>query len=62
MNPFKSYAFTWWQIGILKLALLAMGCAIGAYWHEFFGSIMTVLIVIAVASSIYMVYVTLRQQ
>jgi hypothetical protein len=33
---FKSYIFTWWQIGIFKLALLAIGIAIGSYWHIFF--------------------------
>ena len=62
MNPFKSYSFTWWQIGVFKLAMLAIGCAIGAYWHEFFGSILTVLIVIAVVTSIYIMYVSMKQK
>ena len=62
MNPFKSYTFTWWQIGVFKLAMLAIGCAIGAYWHEFFGSILTVLIVIAVVASIHVIYVAMKQQ
>ena len=61
MNPFKSYTLTWWQIGIFKVALLAFGVAVGAYWHELFASSLTFLLVIAVVASAYIAYVTLRQ-
>ena len=61
LNPFKSYTFTWWQVGIFKLALLALGAAVGAYWHEFFGANLTALIIIAAIASAYMVYVSLKR-
>jgi len=61
MKLFKSYTLTWWQIGILKLALLAAGTAIGAYWHGFFGANLMALVVIAVVASAYVAYVTLKR-
>lgn len=62
MNLFKSYSLTWWQMGILKLALLAMGAVIGAYWHEFFGANLVLLVVIAAIAGAYIMYATLKQQ
>ena len=62
MNPFKSYMLTWWQIGIFKLALLAIGVAIGAWWNEFFGFYLLPLIVVAVVASAYIMIVSLKQQ
>ena len=58
---FKSITYTWWQIGIFKLALLAIGIAIGAYWYEFFKSYYIVLILIAVFASVYIVWISLNQ-
>jgi hypothetical protein len=59
---FKSYTFTWWQIGIFKLALLAIGVAIGAYWSAFFKNYLALLIIIGVISSAYIIFISLRQQ
>ncbi|AEH61162.1 ribosomal protein L22 [Methanosalsum zhilinae DSM 4017] len=61
MQLFKSYTFTWWQIGIFKLALLAIGIAIGAYWNEIFSDYLIALIVIAVITNAYIIYVSLKQ-
>jgi len=61
LNPFKSYTFSWWQIGIFKLALLAFGAAVGAYWHGFFRANLTALIVIAIVASVYIVCISLKQ-
>jgi len=62
MNPFKSYTLTWWQIGIFKLALLAIGVAIGVHWHNILAGSLVVLIVIAVVASGYTMYVVLKQR
>ena len=62
MNPFKSYTFTWWQIGILKFALLFLGIAIGAHWYEFFSEYITLLIILAAITSFYMAYISFQQQ
>jgi len=62
MDLFKNYTFTWWQIGIFKLALLSLGVAIGAYWSEFWSSYLIALIVIAVVASAYIMYTSLKQR
>ena len=61
MKLFKSYTFTWWQIGIFKLALLAIGAAIGAYWYGFFGDYLAILIVVAVIAGAYIAYAAFNQ-
>lgn len=61
MQLFKSYTFTWWQMGIFKLALLSMGVAIGAYWNELFRGYSIALIVIALIMSAYIAYISLKQ-
>ena len=61
MNLFKSYTFTWWQIGILKLALLSLGAVIGAYWHDFVGANLTAFIIIAIIASIIIMFIALKQ-
>ncbi len=60
MKFFKSYTFTWWQIGIFKLALLAGGVAAGAYWYKFFGANLAILVIIAVITGAYTMYVALK--
>jgi len=61
MKIFKSYTFTWWQMGIFKLALLAVGVAIGSYWFNFFETYLTALIVIAIVTGGYTIYISLKQ-
>ncbi len=61
MQLFQSYTFTWWQIGIFKLALISIGVAIGAYWNDFFIRYLIALIVIAVITSAYIAYISLKQ-
>lgn len=53
----KQYTFTWWQVGILKLALFCIGAALGAYWNTFFKSIMTFLLIIAGIAGIYILFI-----
>ncbi|MDP2650241.1 MAG: hypothetical protein Q8P16_01625 [bacterium] len=61
MNIFKSYTYTWWQIGIFKLALLSIGALAGAYWHEFFLDKKAIFIAIAIIASAYIMYVSLKK-
>lgn len=61
MTLFKSYTFTWWQLGIFKLALLAFGVAAGAYWHEFFAAYLGALLFVAIAAALYTWYIALSQ-
>jgi len=61
MNIFKNYTFSWWQVGIFKLSVLAFGVSIGAYWSSFFSQYITLLIVIAVVSGLYIGYISLKK-
>jgi len=62
MSIFKDYMFSWWQVGIFKLALLSFGVAIGAYWHEVFSTHFTLLLVMGIALGIYLTFVSLGQR
>jgi hypothetical protein len=61
MNVFKTFTLTWWQAGLFKLGLLSLGIAAGAYWHEFFGRYLAVLMIMAAASLACVTYVWRKQ-
>lgn len=61
MQPFRSYTFTWLEIGIFKVAMLAIGLALGAYFHEIVQAYIIGVIVIAIVASAYVGYIGLRQ-
>jgi hypothetical protein len=61
MNIFKTFKLKWWQAGVFKLAMLAIGIAIGTYWHDVFGAYLLILITVAVVSLAYITYVWWRQ-
>jgi hypothetical protein len=61
MNLFKTYSYTWKQIGVFKVALLAIGILIGSYAHEFFNSNMIFVAVIALLATTYIMYVSFKQ-
>ena len=60
MNIFKNYTFSWKQMGIVKLSLLSIGALAGAYWHEFLIANMTIVMIVAVVSTAYTLYVSLK--
>ena len=62
MTIFRSYTFSWWQVGIFKLALLSIGAIIGSYWNEFFASNMTVVVIVAIIAGLYSGYITITQK
>ncbi len=61
MNIFSNSTFTWWQVGLFKLSVLTFGVAVGAYWSEVFSQYLTALLVVAVASGLYVAYVYFKQ-
>ena len=42
--------------------MLALGIAIGTYWHDFFAGYLLILIVVAAVSLAYVTYVWWKQQ
>jgi hypothetical protein len=61
MNLFRSYTFSWWQMGIIKLTLLAIGVSIGVQWESFFEMYHVFIWSIAIVGSLYGIYISLRQ-
>ena len=61
MNIFKTFTFKWWQAGVFKLGMLALGIAIGTYWRDVSGAYLLILITVAVVSLAYITYVWWRQ-
>jgi hypothetical protein len=61
MNIFKTFTLKWWQAGVFKLGMLALGIAIGTYWHDVFGGYLLILMIVAVVSLAYITYVWWKQ-
>ncbi|HXK39961.1 MAG TPA: hypothetical protein VJ837_03965 [Candidatus Paceibacterota bacterium] len=61
MTIFKNYTYRWWQIGLFKLALLAIGIAIGAYWQEVLLPYLAVVLAVGVVLGAYIALVSFRQ-
>jgi hypothetical protein len=58
---FKSYTFAWWQLGLLKISVLALGLAVGATWPDLFAGWRELLLVLFVAPAFYVSYVWIEQ-
>jgi hypothetical protein len=61
MNLFKTFTLQWWQTSLFKVGMLALGILLGAYWHEFFGGYLLILLVAAAASLAYVTYIWWKQ-
>ncbi len=61
MNPLKSFTLSWWQAGLLKLSMLALGLAVGATWPEVFVAWRNMLVVLFLVPAFYLSYVWLNQ-
>ena len=61
MNPFKSYVFTWWQLGLLKTSMLALGLVLGATWPGVFARWRAILWVIFLIPAIYLMVISFQQ-
>jgi hypothetical protein len=61
MTPFRTLSFTWWQVGLLKFSLLALGLAIGSMWPAVFVRWRDVLLVLFVGPVFCVTYVWLKQ-
>ena len=50
LNLFKTFRLKWWQASLFKVGLLALGIAVGSYWHSFFDGWLLLLILLAAVS------------
>jgi uncharacterized membrane protein YgaE (UPF0421/DUF939 family) len=61
MNLFSSRSLKWWQVGILKIAVLLIGIAIGAHWPLFFQPYTLKLVLVAAVLAIYLAFVCFKK-
>ena len=61
MNIFKDYTYSWSEIGIFKISLLSIGIIAGTYWYDFFTDNMVFVVGVAVVSTVYIMYVSMKQ-
>ena len=61
MNLFKTFTLKWWQAGVFKVGLLAVGVMLGTYCHEIFAGYLLPILVLAVVSLAYVTYVWWKQ-
>lgn len=61
MTFLKNYTYTWWQIGIFKLALLSIGAAIGIHFHAALLEHLIVILIVGVVCALYTMSVSFRQ-
>jgi hypothetical protein len=63
MKFFKDYTLHWWEFGLLKVSLIALGVLAGAHWHNILsGKGITILLgAVFVLPSIYLIIVSLKQ-
>lgn len=61
MNIFKTFTLKWWQAGVLKAGLLALGIVIGAGWPALFADYCLWLAALAAICIGYVGFVWARQ-
>lgn len=62
MNIFKPTTFTWWQIGLLKWAVLLIGIAIGATWSDALVAYVPLMLAVGLLLSVYLLVVWSRNK
>jgi len=60
-NPYHDHTLTWWQLGLLKLCMLAGGIAIGAGWPHLFAEWVTALWMIFAITALYLIRMSWKQ-
>jgi hypothetical protein len=61
MNPFKTVVLTWWQVGLLKLAVASLGIAVGDNFPDAFKPWTRALLVVTVVAGLYVAAVWVKQ-
>lgn len=62
MDIFASRTLTWYEVGAIKLSVLLIGIAIGAYWPETFLPYLTLIVIVGIAAGLYASYAWFTKQ
>jgi hypothetical protein len=60
MKLFKSKMLQWWEIGVIKFAVLCIGIAVGAHWYPFFFVHAKIILLVGLAAGLYALYFWLK--
>ncbi len=58
---FKPITFTWWQMGLLKLSMIAFGIILGVYFREFFLPWIVIVTLVFALPAVYLLQVWWRE-
>ena len=61
MKLFTNSTFAWWHISLFKISTVCFGIVVGSYWHDFFATYLTPLLVISLLSGAYISWVYFKQ-
>ena len=56
MNPFKTKATPWWELGLVKFSALCFGLAVGATWPDLFAPYKLALLLASVVAGLSVAY------
>ena len=62
MNIYTSTTFTWWQVGLLKWAVLLIGISIGVTWSEAFRPYVPLMLSVGLLLAVYIGVVWARNK
>lgn len=62
MNLFKTFKLTWWQAAIFKLCTISVGILLAIYFRDFFTQYLSLVWIVFVISTIWIVYIWYRQK
>lgn len=58
-NLFRSYTYTWWQMGVFKISLLSIGLIAGAYLSSFVLGVVWLIVAVAALATGYVIMASL---
>ena len=61
MKIFKNFTLKWWQLGLLKVSLIALGIILGVYFQFFFLPVIVLITIIFIVPAIYIFGVWAKQ-
>ena len=60
MKFLKSYTYTWQELAVFKISLMAFGVVVGANWYQFFGANLAIFVFIWIVSAAYILYISFK--
>ena len=61
INIFKNFTLKWWQTGLFKWSVLALGVVIGATWPDLFSAWRTALLILVLVPGLYLAWIWWKQ-